>query len=451
MADDRPEDIESSPDFARPKRAPPTIDLEATEVIGDADTKVSDEAATDANGEPAAGASGKPAAEASGKPAAEVTGETAEPSAATDAAAEPGAAPSEAPQRAGPGKPWIASILVSAVTGSAAAGLVVAAVWLSGWPGEPASPPTVVPQVDQAAIDTLAARVASIESKAFAEKPSPETAATETAGTESKADTPPGSTPDPAITNRIDALEKSNAALREELSTSRSQSERLTAEVNQLKAAPHEVAAPPDLSAINERLAQIERTSRAQIAETAQQIAKPADDKPLRRVVAATLLDVSVRQGESYTAALDAAKALASDPGVLKPLDMFAATGVPNPGALSRDLLALLPKPAPAPEAAATTGAGIVDRLQAGAARLVRIQRTDAADSSDRTAVIMRAAAAAQRGDIAGARRELNSLPPADRAAVQPGIDRLDARDLALAASRQFAADAMAALSKPAP
>jgi hypothetical protein len=160
---------------------------------------------------------------------------------------------------------------------------------------------------------------------------------------------------------------------------------------------------------------------------------------------------VSVRQGEPFTAALDAAKALAPDPGVLKPLDPFAATGVPGASALSRDLLVLLPKPAPAPEAATTTGAGIVDRLQAGAARLVRIQRTDAADSGDRTAVVVRAAGAAQRGDIAGARRELNSLPPSDRAAVQPGIDRLDARDLALAASRQFAADAMAALSEPSP
>jgi hypothetical protein len=84
---------------------------------------------------------------------------------------------------------------------------------------------------------------------------------------------------------------------------------------------------------------------------------------------------------------------------------------VPHASALSRDLLALLPKPAPAPEPATTAGGGIVDRLQAGAARLVRIQRTDIGDSSnsnDRTAVVVRAAAAAQRGDIAGARREMN-------------------------------------------
>jgi hypothetical protein len=226
--------------------------------------------------------------------------------------------------------------------------------------------------------------------------------------------------------------------------------------VSELKSAPHEAPPPPDLSAVNEKLAQIDRATRAQIAAVAQQAARPADDKPLRRVVAATLLDVSVRHGEPYAAALDAAKVLASDPAALKPLEPFAASGVPSLGSLSRDLLALLPKPAATAEPPATTGTGgIMDRLQAGAARLVRIQRTDASDSgnvsTDRTAVVMRAAAAAQRNDIAAARRELESLPGADRAAVQPGIDRLDAHDQALVASRQFAADALAALSKPAP
>jgi hypothetical protein len=41
-------------------------------------------------------------------------------------------------------------------------------------------------------------------------------------------------------------------------------------------------------------------------------------------------------------------------------------------------------------------------------------------------------------------------LPAADRAAAQSWIDKADARDAALAASRQFEADAMAALAKPA-
>ena len=69
---------------------------------------------------------------------------------------------------------------------------------------------------------------------------------------------------------------------------------------------------------------------------------------------------------------------------------------------------------------------------------------------SDRNAIVSRVTAAAVRNDIAEARRELKTLAPTDRAAAQAWIDRADARDAALAASRQFSADAMAAFGKPA-
>jgi hypothetical protein len=436
MADDRPEHIELTPDLGRPRRAPPTLDLEATEVIGktdpevieETDPEVIEETNPEVIEETNPEVLGETDPEVSGETATEATGETAACETA-DAGADAGATSGDPPPAARPRAPWIALVVVSAITGAAAAGLVVAVAWLLGWPGDAASPAAVTPQVDTAAVDALATRVAKIES-----------------GTP----TPQASASDPATATRIDALEQSMASLRDEFSAARSRSERLSAALDELKTAPRDASPPPDLTAISDRLAQIERTTKAQIAEATQQSAKPADDTALRRIVAATLLDVAVRQGEPYAAALEAARALAPDPGVLTPLDPFAASGVPSPNALSRDLLALLPKPAPAAETVATSG-GIIDRLQAGAARLVRIQRTDAADGSDRTAVIVRAAGLAQRGDIAGARRELNALPPADRAAVQPGIDRLDARDQALAASRQFAADATAALTKPAP
>ena len=171
---------------------------------------------------------------------------------------------------------------------------------------------------------------------------------------------------------------------------------------------------------------------------------------PLRRVVAAALLDVAVRHGDPYPAALAAAKSLAPNPDALKPLDVFAAAGVPNPGALNRELLTLVPKlsPTPAPDNS-TTGSGLVERLQAGASKLVRIERTDTV-GNDRGAVVTRVTAAALRNDFAEARRELNTLAPADRAAAQGWLDKAAARDAALAASRQLAADAMTALAKPA-
>ena len=189
---------------------------------------------------------------------------------------------------------------------------------------------------------------------------------------------------------------------------------------------------------------------RAQASEMARENTRPPDDVPLRRVIAASLLDVSVRQGDPYVASLAAAKSLATDADLLKPLDGFAASGVPSAVALSRELLTLAPKLSPPAPENATTGSGVLGRLEAGASRLVRIQRTDAT-GNDRGAIVARVTAAALRNDMIEARRELNTLAPADRAAAQGWLDKADARDAALAASRQFVADAMAALAKPRP
>jgi hypothetical protein len=379
MDEDRPEDTTLSPDSGRAKRAPPTIDLEASEVSGETQAGI--------------GAS--------------------------------------APPRQS--RPWlsadaIAATATSAVTGAVTAALVIAAAWYLGWPSE-AVAPSAAPPANTAAIDTLTSRVADIESKSAKL---------------------PATASDPAAAARIETLEKTIAALRSEIAGARAQSEKLASDVSAVKSAPREAAAAPDLSAINERLSQIERTTRAESAEIAQQSNKPVDDTALRRVVVASMLDVSVRQGEPFAAALTAAKSLAADAATLKPLDEFAKAGVPSAAILSRELLTLVPKLSPPAPETATTGTGIVDRLQAGAAKLIRIERTDAV-GTDRGAIVARVTAAALRNDSAEARRELNTLAPADRAAAQPWLDKADQRDAALAASRQFAADAMTALAKPAP
>ncbi|MDP1882569.1 MAG: hypothetical protein Q8K88_06760, partial [Bradyrhizobium sp.] len=312
------------------------------------------------------------------------------------------------------------------------AALVLGVAWFAGRPPPTAPAPqvnsVVNSAVSSAAVDELAARLA---------------------GVEAKVSSPAAAVPDPAAAARAEALEKSLAALRDELAAQRAQSDRLAAAINDVKAAPREGAPPPDLSAINERIAQIERAARAQSAEITRESSKPADDVPLRRIVAAALLDVLVRTGDPYPSALAAAKTLAPAPDALKPLEGFAASGVPNAASLSRELLTLVPKLSPPAPDNPTTGSGIVDRLQAGAAKLVRIERTDTV-GSDRGAVVSRVTAAALRNDFAAARRELKTLAPADRAAAQAWLDKADARDAALAASRQFAADAMAALAKPA-
>ncbi len=359
MVEDMPEDEGPAPDSGRAKRAPPTIDLEASEVSGET-RKV---------------------------------GEDAQPERS-----------SEEPSSREPPAAAISAWLIAVVSGAVAAALVIGVGWMLGWPAVPATP--AASEINAAVIGDLGARVAAVESRT------------------SK---PATSAPDPASAACIEALEKSI-----------------------VKATPRDSSAPLDLTDINARIAGLESATRAQSAEAVQQNAKPADDVPLRRVVASALLDVLVRIGEPYSAALAAAKSLAPSPDALKPLDAFAAKGVPSPAALSRDLLTLVPKLSPPAPENSTTGAGIVDRLQAGAAKLVRIERTDMV-GNDRGAVVARATAAALRNELAEARRELNTLAPADRAAAQAWLDKCDARDAALAASRQFAAEAMAALAKPAP
>ncbi|MGB8401415.1 COG4223 family protein, partial [Bradyrhizobium sp.] len=323
MVDDRPDETGASPDQDRPKRAPPTIDLEPSEITSET---------RNAAGDAAPGPAPK----------------------------TPSAMPDPAPVAA-PISPWI----IAPVSGAAAAALVIAVGWMLGWP---AVQPASSPQLNAAVIDDLTARIAGLESRTG--KPAA----------------------DPAAAARVDGLEKSLAALRGELAATRAQSEKPG-------------AAPPDLSTIS-GVAAIESAVRAQVAGISEQLgkiadgkaaaAKPADDVPLRRVVAASLLDVSVRHGDPYAAALAAAKSLAENAEALKPLDGFAASGVPSANALCRELVELAPKLAPPAPENSTTGSGFVDRLQAGAAKLVRIQRTDAT-AGDRGSVVARVMAAALR------------------------------------------------------
>jgi hypothetical protein len=407
MVDDRLEDAGSLPESGRVKRAPPTIDLDASEISSE--TKALPETPPEPKFEPKPDAESEPAPASMREPEPEETLE------------RPKAAAS--PSVARPISPWV----IAPFSGAVAAALVIAVGWMLGWP-------QVAPAPQANAVDELTARVAGLESKAG--KP----------------------VTDPAVAARLDALDKSLNASRADLASLRAQSDKLASGMNlgmnEVKSAPRDSGSAIDLSAdlaaLNERIAQIERARSAQGADAAQPT-KAADDVPLRRVVAAALLDVAVRHGDPFSAALMAAKSLAPDSDALKPLDQFAAGGVPSPAGLSRELLTLVPKlsPTPVQDNPTTGSSGLVDRLQQGAAKLVRIERTDAV-GTDRGAVVTRVTAAALRNDFTEARRELSTLAPADRAAAQGWLDKAAARDAALAASRQFAADAMTALAKPA-
>lgn len=395
MVDDQHDAPAATPDAGRPKRTPPTIDLEATE-ISRKETDPPETSAGPTDDAPSAGEPREDAAKGSAEAPADARG------------------------------PKTATAVVSALIGAATAcGVIGAAVW-AGWPHSP--PPVTAPAPDTTRIDALTRRLSTLEAR-----PAPS----------------PGAV-DAKLTARLDALEKLATALRADLDALRVQQRQTAAALNDIKTAPREEAAAPDMSAITGRIDQLENAARALSADAARQRAAPADDKALRRIVAVTLLDRLVRQGDSYAAALAAATPLVTQPDTLKPLEQFAASGVPSANTLSKELLTQIAATAPAAPKPAE-GAGILDRLQAGAERLVRIRRTDAPSGGGRGDIVNRAAAAARSDDIATARRELMTLGNTDRAPFRAWIALVDARDAALAASRQLATDAVAALGKPTP
>jgi hypothetical protein len=188
-------------------------------------------------------------------------------------------------------------------------------------------------------------------------------------------------------------------------------------------------------------------TERTLAAALAKRQKEDADDRSVRTAVVAAALAAAVEGGEPFTAALAAARAQAADAGRLAPLEAFAAAGVPAAAVLARELSSL--EPALLQAAGTAPSGGFLEKLQGHAERLVRIRPIEEVAGDDPAAVIARVEIKAGRGDLSGALLELGKLPPPVRAPAQAWIAKADARAAALAASRAFAAEALAALAQP--
>ena len=197
MADDN--ETEPSPDAGRPKRPAPTIELTAAEVTE------------------------RPAANESAAP--ETPSEPIDTAPSDMPPFEP--ADEAAAEEPKPAAHLRTPVLVPATVGAIVGALVAGIAWFGL---------SVIGSNDTAEVDALASRVAQIEKR-------------------------PVTAPDTSLPARIDTLEKSIAALRGELAAAKAQSDRVVADLNQLKSAPRTTAGVVDLGPINERLGQIERAA----------------------------------------------------------------------------------------------------------------------------------------------------------------------------------------------
>jgi hypothetical protein len=409
----------SEPD-STPRRRPPTIDLTATEVDAE---------------KPAVAQ--EPSQEPSQEPAA--------------ASASPDAAAGQQTGTSAPGRPR--SLIKTAVAGIAAGVILIAAIgaglWFGGYlpPGLlPASPSAQPP--NNAAITEILARLNKIEGAIATQqqqKPLP----------------PPQL--DPALVSRLAAAEAATKSLNDSLAAlarrtddaaaaaqnALAQAKSASTAADAVKSAAQTSVTRSDLDALAARIAALESTIKTLGDDLKHQTAT-ADDRTARLAVAAEALRATVERGAPYQAELAAAKSLGAGQSATAPLEPFAAAGVPAARVLAHELASLTPALQQAAEPAASNSS-FLGRLENNARRLVEITPVDAPPGDDPASVVTRISVDAARTDIAAALADIAKLPDAAKPLAAAWVEKAQARNAAVAASRKLAADALAALSKPKP
>jgi hypothetical protein len=211
------------------------------------------------------------------------------------------------------------------------------------------------------------------------------------------------------------------------------------------KGATRNAVQPSDLDALASRIAALERSIKS-LSETTARRAAPTDDRAARGAVAAEALRAAVERGAPFTAELAAVKSFGADRGAVAALEPFAANGIPSASDLARELSQLTNSFRQA-SGTKPADASFLGRLENNARNLVRITPINAPPGDQPAAVIGRLDADAQQADIAAALADVARLPPAAKTIVEPWVQKVNARNAAIAASRRIAAGALAALA----
>ena len=398
----------SEPD-GNPGRRPPTIELKATEVQAD-------KKAADAATEPASQrGEGAPDPQSPGPPGDEIFRSRLKPHA------------------------------VSALVGAVVMAVIVAGLWSAGllpWRDAATSPNGTAPSIATAPQATnsadISARLDKIERTIQAQRP------------------------EPALGNRLAAAEAATKSLADLLATQNrrlddiaatsqsaaKQADAANAAANAAKSSDQSNVQHGDIDALAARLTALESAVKG-LSDDVGHRASGADDQAARLTIAAEALRAAVEREVPYQAELKAVQALGADQNATATLEPFAATGVPGAATLARELATLTP----ALQRASDTVSGetsFLGRLEAHAQQLVRVTPVDAPPGNDPPAVIARIKFDTARADIGAALNDITALPDTARPLAGDWIKQARAREEAIAASRQIAADALAALSKPA-
>ena len=260
-----------------------------------------------------------------------------------------------------------------------------------------------------------------------------------------------------ALADRLAAVESAANAAGESAKTALQAANR-AAEASARPVAPAVDLRPLEtrLQSLDQRLAAAETEARATKTEA---LAREAPVAALARRSEATSLAVvaqslgqALDQGAPFEAALTVAAGLGADPSKIAPLQAVAKTGAPTTRAIAQLWTA---------EARAALDAtlepegdqGWLDRLKAGAARVVRVRPAGEAPGDDPAALIGRIDAALGRGAIGEALAAWNRLPEPAKAASRGFAEAARKRVAAEEAVKALTSGAVAdiARSKGAP
>lgn len=227
-------------------------------------------------------------------------------------------------------------------------------------------------------------------------------------------------TTDPALANRLAALEASVAS-RPEATVDPAAVEEL-----RLKLAQNEEALATLRNAVagnSQALSDSER----RLAEAEKKIEEPRTDVQMARAIAVTALKSAIDRGGPYLAELDALASIAPDDPAVEGLRPHAATGVQSRADLIRRFsqtadaaLAAIHQPDP--------NEGIGQRLLSSALSVVKVRPVGNVEGSTPEAIIARMEDKLQNGDLKGASLEWDTLPDAAKAASSGFNDLLKTR-----------------------
>lgn len=172
-----------------------------------------------------------------------------------------------------------------------------------------------------------------------------------------------------------------------------------------------------DLTALTARVAKLEAEIDKGLAGT----------KSAAAAIAFANLRAAVAQGRPYATELATITSLVPDPGDLGPLPAYAEKGIPTVAELTRSFAASRDRALAA--ASPPPSGSFLDRLLASASSLIKIKRVDEAATGDApSAVLARAEALLDKGDLGGALKQLATLQGAPRDAFTAWLDDANAR-----------------------